>query len=202
MQREIIALAVALLAAADVGHAQVAGTAGTAPAVEATGGNKVLQLRYLAPAPGARLGSSADLDYGILFSENRDIIVSTALLFHTVVRPLPRLTIGVGPQAYLAWLSAQQKTNFFALSLGVTARYEIWRDLGIAAFGSAFYSPGVLTLGSAHNLYDFTAGAEARLLPRLDAIGGYRWLKVTTVGQPDLRVVNELFVGLRWTLRQ
>jgi len=111
---------------------------------------------------------------------------------------MPRLTFEVGPEGYLADLNAVQKTDVFAVAPGANVRYEIMRRWGLAAFGSAFYSPGVLTFGNADNLYDFTAGGEMRFTPRLVGLAGYRWLKFTTVGEPNVRVGNELFAGLRW----
>ncbi|HEX5462394.1 MAG TPA: YfaZ family outer membrane protein [Steroidobacteraceae bacterium] len=171
--------------------------------VEATGGNSVLQLRYLSPSPWAATGgaSRSDLDYGFLLSEDRDIILSSALMFHTNLHLLPGLTIDIGPQGYLALLSAATKTNVFAVAFGADARYLLLPRWGIAAFGSAYYSPGVLTFGSAHNLYDFTAGAQVQFTPRLGGLAGYRWLKFTTVNAPDVRVQNEVFVGLRWQMQ-
>lgn len=193
-----------LLAGGGALRAQEPRPADTTTAAEATGGNSVVQLRYLASSPWAATGRErSDLDYGFLLSENRDIILSTALMFHTSLDLVPGLTIDVGPQGYLALLSAIRKTDVFAVAFGAAARYVLpflssrW---GIAAFGSAFYSPGVLTFGSAHNLYDFTAGAEVRFTPRLAGLAGYRWLKFTTVGEPDVRVQNEVFAGLRWRL--
>lgn len=183
-------------------HAQEPRPADTTTAIEATGGNSVLQLRYLSPSPWEATGrGSSDLDYGFLLSENRDIIGSAALMFHTNLNLVPGLTIDVGPQGYLALLSGVNKTNVFAVAFGADARYVLLPRWGVAAFGSAFYSPGVLTFGSAHNLYDFTAGAQVQFTPRLAALAGYRWLKFTTVAEPDVRVQNEVFVGLRWRLQ-
>ncbi len=187
-----------LFLAARTVHGQEPLPAGTGSAVEAFAGNSVMQLRYLGPSP--LTGVPSDLDYGFLLSEDRDIIASAALMFHTNLHVVPRLTLEVGPQAYLALLNAQQKTDVTAVAAGANVRYEIIRRWGIAAFGSAFYSPGVLTFGNAHNLYDFMAGGEIRCTPRLTGIAGYRWLKFTTVGEPDVRVQNELFAGLRWQL--
>lgn len=184
-------------------HAQEPRPNNTGTAIEAMGGNSILQLRYLAPSPWQAGGGRSDLDYGFLLSESRDIIGSAALMFHTNLNLIPGLTLDVGPQGYLALLSAVNKTNVFAVAFGAAARYALpfldprW---GIAAFASAFYSPGVLTFGSAHNLYDFTAGGEVQFTPRLAGLAGYRWLKFTTVGEPDVRVQNEIFAGLRWQL--
>lgn len=197
MHRFMAILGLLLLAPAAALHAQEPRPRG-ANMVEATAGNSVLQLRYLTPSP--LKGTPSDLDYGLLLSEGRDIIASTALMFHTNLHPIPRLTLDVGPQGYLALLSAQQKTDVMAIAVGAAARYEILRRWGVAAFGSGFYSPGVLTFGSAHNLYDFTAGGEISFSPRLTGQAGYRWLKFTTVGEPDVRVQNEVFAGLSWRL--
>jgi YfaZ precursor len=171
----------------------------TESALDATVGNQVLQLRYLAKSPFADIGSS--LDYGALLTESREFMASAALLFDTDIVPVSRLRFQIGPQLNLAWLDAPQKTDVFALAVGAAARYEILRRIGLSAFGSAYYSPGVLTFGSAHNMYDFTAGAEARLAGRLYLLGGYRWLKFTLVNQPDKKVANELFGGIRWQLQ-
>lgn len=197
MHRFMVIFCVLLLAPAAALHAQEPRPPG-ADVVEATAGNSVLQLRYLTPSP--LTGAPSDLDYGFLLSEGRDIIASAALMFHTNLHPIPRLTLEVGPQGYLALLSAQQKTDVTAVAFGAAARYEILRRWGVAAFGSGFYSPGVLTFGSAHNLYDFTGGGEVRLTPRLTGQAGYRWLKFTTVGEPDVRVQNEVFAGLSWRM--
>lgn len=170
----------------------------TKSTVDATIGNSILQVRYLSESP---IGPArTDLDYGLLLSEDNDIIGSMAMMFDTNLDIVPRLRFRIGPQAYLARLTAPTKTDFFALSGGANASYELVERPGISVFGSAFYSPGVLTFGSAHNLYDFTAGAEIKFTSRLSGMAGYRWLKVTVVSEPDIRVQNEVFAGLMWKL--
>jgi len=196
-----LALCLLLLITGGALHAQEPLPTNATSAVEANGGNSVVQLRYLAPSPWeAGVGASSDLDYGFLLSEDRDIIGSAALMFHTNLHLLPGLTIDVGPQGYLAMLNALNKTDVFAAAFGVDARYLVLPRWGIAAFGSGFYSPGVLTFGNAHNLYDFTAGGEIQFTSRLAGQAGYRWLKFTLVAEPDDRVANEVFAGLRWRL--
>ena len=193
-------LGILFLAAVVTAHAQEPRPGNVGTAIEASGGDSVLQLRYLAPSPWESRGNTSDLDYGFLLSEDRDIIASTALMFHTNLHLLPGLTIDVGPQGYLALLNALKKTDVFAVAFGVDTRYLLLPRWGIAAFGSAYYSPGVLTFGDAYNLYDFTAGAEVRFTPRLTGQAGYRWLKFTLVAEPDDKVANEVFAGLRWDL--
>jgi hypothetical protein len=195
----VVATLGCLSAATGSVSAQTPLASGTRSAVDAVVGNQVLQLRYLGESPFRGIGSN--LDYGVLLSEPREFIGSVALMFDTDIVPLPGLKLQVGPQLNLAWLNAQHKTDLFAAALGASVRYELIRRLGLSAFGSAFYSPGVLTFGSAHNMYDFTAGAEARLSGRLYVMGGYRWLKFTLVNEPDEKVSNEVFAGVRWQLK-
>lgn len=195
-----LALSLLLLIAGGALRAQEPRPPGTNTAIEATAGNSALQLQYLAPSSFARLGRS-DLDYGFLLSQNRNIIGSAALMFHTNLHIVPNLTIDVGPKGYLALLSDVNKTDVFAVAFGVDARYVLLPRWGIAAFGSAFYSPTVLTFGSADNVYDFSAGADVRFTPRLSGLAGYRWYKYTTIAEPDIVVQREVFAGLRWRLR-
>lgn len=168
-------------------------------AIDATVGNDVLQLRYLGAAPPLS-GVGGNLDFGALLTERREFDATAAWMFDTDVLPISRLRLQFGPRVDLAWLATGTKTDVFALGVSVAARYELIQRLGLSAFGSAAYSPGVLTLGSAHNLYDFTAGAEIKLAGRLYALGGYRWFKFTLVNEPDERLVNEVFAGVRWQL--
>src|SRR3569833_1017275 len=155
-------------------------------AVDATAGNNVLQLRYLGAAPPLS-GVGGNHDFGALLTERREFNASAAWMFDTNFVPLRRLRLQVGPRADLAWLATGSKTQVFALGISAAARYELIERLGLSAFGSAAYSPGVLTFGSAHNLYDFTAGVEIRFVGRLYALGGYRWFKFTLVNEPDER---------------
>ena len=193
-----LCLCVLALTAMEPALAQEPTPAGTGPAIDAVIGNNVLQLRYIAASPLTQ--ATSDLDYGLLLSEGRDIVGSAALLFNTNLDVVPRLRFQVGPQAYLAALNAVQKTDVFALAFGANARYDLIPSIGLAAFGAAFYSPGVLTFGNAHNLYDFQAGAEVRFMTRLYGLAGYRWFKFTLVGEPNDRVANELFAGFRWVM--
>jgi hypothetical protein len=195
-----IALGFVLLIAGGVVHAQEPRPPGSHTEVEATAGNSALQLRYLSPSPWA-IATGSDLDYGFLLTQNRNIIGSAALMFHTRLHIVPHLTIDVGPQGYLALLSDVNKTDVFAVAFGVSARYVLLPRWGIAAFGSAFYSPTVLTFGQADNIYDFTAGADIPFTSRLSGMAGYRWFKITTIAEPDIVVQREVFAGLTWKLR-
>ena len=109
---------VVALATAQHLYAQEPRPAGAHSYISATVGNSVLQLRYLGPSPVNPSSTTTDLDYGLLLSEDRDIIGSAALLFHTDLNFVPGLTIAVGPQAYVALLNAPQKTDVAAVAVG------------------------------------------------------------------------------------
>lgn len=196
-----LALGFLLLLAGGALHAQEPLPPGTNTAVEATAGNSALQLRYLAPSPWDVGPAGSDFDYGFLLTQNRNVIGSAAMMFHTDLHILPNLTIDVGPQGYLALLSDVNKTDVFAAAFGIDARYLLLPRWGISAFGSGFYSPTVLTFGQADNVYDFSAGADVRFTRRLSGLAGYRWFKITTIAEPDIVVQREVFAGLRWDLR-
>jgi hypothetical protein len=195
--RWLVAITMCVFVSERIAVAQAPLGAAGERSADATVGNQVLQLRYYGSSPLSSVNSN--LDYGILLTENRDFVASAAWLFDTEI-PLSGLRVQVGPQAYLSWLSTGTKTDVFALALGANIRYELIHSVGFSLFGSGFYSPGVLTFGSAHNLYDFTAGAEVRLFDRLYAQAGYRWFKFTLVNEPDEKVANEVFGGVRWQL--
>ncbi len=196
MQNHRLLVCCLMLMAAVRLHAQEALPPEIPRAVDGVVGNNVMQVHYYTPMPFT--GVQGNVAYGAMLSESREFVGTAALMFDTDLNIVPRLRFGIGPQAYIARLAAAEKTDVFAVSFGANARYEIIRRLGVAAFGSAFYSPGVLTFGNAHNLYDFTVGGEIRFTSNLVGLGGYRWFKFTLVWQPDDRVANEVFAGLSW----
>lgn len=169
---------------------------GDLAALDANAGNDALQLRYLTSAP-VLADIKSDLDYGLLLSDERDLVGSAAWLFDTHLNLVPGLRLNIGPEAYLAKL-ANQNTGAFAVAVAGEARYELIRRLGISAFGSAAYAPHVLMFGTPTNVTDFTAGAQVRFAPRLYAQAGYRWFTFKFPGAPDDRIQNGVFVGLRW----
>ena len=170
----------------------------TKSSVEANVGNNVLQLRYQMQAT---IQQKSDFDLGVLLAQDRQVVATGALMFDIPHIALSGLQIEIGPQGYLAWLSGTRKTQIFALSGGVTARYEVVPQFHVAVFGSAFYSPEILTFGAANNVYDFIAGADISFTDRLTVLAGYRWLKFSLDQQPDDKLQNEVFAGLRWRLK-
>ncbi len=166
--------------------------------LEVSAAQDAVQVDYLTTAPFQQVRS--DFDYGVVISQNRDLVGSLAWLLDTDLRLVPRLRFNIGPKAYLAKLQTDN-SGAFAVALSGTVRYELIRRLGISVFGSAAYAPHVLMFGSANNVTDFSAGAEIRFAPRLYALAGYRWFNYKFPGGvPDDRIENSLFAGLRWDI--
>jgi len=199
MRFRMVAFVAFGLAASVSLHAQEPLPPDTTRAAEAAIGNDILALRYFTPGPLS--GFKNSLNYEVLFTTDREFIGSAAWLFNTDLATIPRLSFNVGPKLYAAWLNGVTKTQVLAVALGANVRYELIPSMGVAVWGSGFYSPSIITFGSAQNLYDFMAGAEVRFTPQLIGLAGYRWLKFTLELQPSDRVSNQVFAGLRWQFR-
>ena len=186
-------------------HAQQPLPTGVQSAAQGTVGQNMLQLDYATKGPLSNVSNM--VDYGLLFTPNRDFAVSATLLFGTDLPLIPGLSFELGPKVYAAVLAGSSnvensnKNDVFALALGGGVRFDIWPSMGLAAFGNAYYAPNVLIFGEASGVYDLAAGGEIRLLSQMVAIVGYRWFRFTLQGQPSERVANEVFGGLRWQFK-
>ena len=168
------------------------------PAVEVSLSDETAQVRYIDPK---RIGGSDDgeLAYSIFLSEGRDVIGSASALVGTRLRA-GAFEIRIGPQAHAALLS-EENQDAFALAIGLDARLNLSSNRALAIVGSAFWSPDVLTFGSADNLTDFMARAELQLTDRLLGFAGYRWFELDLLDREDRKLQNEIFAGVRWQLR-
>jgi hypothetical protein len=159
--------------------------------------NETAQVRYDTPADTG--GRDSRMFYGLFLSEERDVVGSAALLLDSDLKIGP-FDVRFGPQAYAALLDDENE-DVFALALGLEARLNLVPSRSIAIVGSAWYSPDVVTFGSADNLTDFMARAEMRLNERLLGFAGYRWFELDLLERQERRLQNEIFAGVRWQLR-
>jgi hypothetical protein len=163
---------------------------------EAALSNDTLQLRYL--GSGRVTGVEGSRLAGTFFlSEERDIVLSGALLFPTDIDVgIGALSILIGPQAYAALLE-DENSDVMSLALGTELRLPLNRQLGLAVSGQAFYGPDILTFGSADSLTDLSARVEIGVAPRLTAFGGMRWFEFDLAeGAGERTLQEELFVGV------
>jgi hypothetical protein len=167
------------------------------PALELALSDETLQLRY--DGPTNLMGTDSRAAYGLFLSESRDLVATGGVMVDSDLA-LGAFDLNFGPQAYAALLD-EENEDVFALAIGVEVRLNIARDRGLAIAGHAFYSPDVLTFGSADNLRDFMVRAEIQLNERLLGFAGYRWFELDLLERQEQTLQNELFAGVRWRLR-
>ncbi len=169
--------------------------ADTASTGELAISNDTMQLRYVTSGRQVGVDSSSRFAGGVFLGEERDLVLSGGLLFPADVG-VRRLQIGVGPQAYAALLE-DENDDVLALSVGAEVRFFLDPSRGFAVSGQAFYSPDILTFGSADNLTDLSARVEYRFAPVLQAFAGMRWFEFDlTDGSGERTLQEEVFVGI------
>ena len=176
---------------ADVAQAQSAATGSIG---EVALSNDTLQLRY--ETQSERLGvNDGRLSGAFFLSEERDIVLSAGLAM-PVNLDLGRLSLLLGPQVYAALLE-DENNDVMSVSVGAQLRYVLIERLGLAIAGHAYYSPDILTFGSADNLTDLSARVELALADRVSVFGGMRWFEFDlTEGLGERTLQEEVFVGL------
>jgi hypothetical protein len=188
----------ALLAAARTAGAQEEPLdPNTKRAVMATVGNDALQLGYMQHNDPVH---NADLDLGLLMTQDRQFMGTAALMFWTQLGP-STVTIAAGPIGYLAWLEGQGKTQVAAIGGAIAGRWDALPGPGLAVVVHGAFSPGILTFGSANNVYDFLAGVQFRASDKFTILAGYRWLKITLNNQPADELLNEVYAGVTYRLK-
>lgn len=195
--RQLAAVATALLFGSNA-IAQETGDALGDERAEIALSNDTLELRYV--GSGGLIGvEDTHLSGAFFLSEERDIVLSAALLFPVNLQ-LGRLEIAAGPQIYAALLD-EENDDVLAMSVGAELRYEVIRRIGFAIAGHAYYAPDVLTFGSADNLTDLSARAEFRVAPRMLVFGGMRWFEFDLAdGGGERTLQEEIFVGFGYRL--
>lgn len=177
---------------------QNARTDTVARSVELALSDETGEIRYRSPTDlFGQPGSEAA--YAVFLSEERDVVASASLLFGTDLNFGP-LRVRLGPQAYAALLN-EENNDVFALSIGAQVRYDFIPSRRIALVGVAYWSPDILTFGSADTLTDFSVRGEMGIAERLTAFVGYRWFELDLLMRQDRTLQNELFAGINWELR-
>lgn len=185
-------MVLALALAASSVHAQE--TEVGRPNAEIALSNDTLQLKYISGGDVVGVDRRSQFSGAFFLSEERDIVLSGGLLFPADL-DLGRLSILFGPQLYAALLE-EENNDVMAMSVGTELRFLLNRSLGLAIAGHAFYSPDILTFGSADNLTDLGARVELAVAPRLIAFGGMRWFEFDlTEGGGERTLQEEVFVG-------
>lgn len=165
------------------------------PAGEIALSDDTLQLRYLGSIDQV---NDARFNGTLFLSEERDLVLSSGLLFPLDFGGGGRFDITAGPQAYAAMLRDENQ-DVFAISLGTEVRFFFDDRRRYAVSGQAFYAPDILTFGTANNLKDMSARGELQVADRVMVFGGYRWFEFDLTDGSGKRVLQEeVFVGLRY----
>lgn len=156
--------------------------------------NDTLQVRYI--GSGKAVGVDGSRIVGTVFlGEERDTVLSAGLLFPADFG-FRRLQVSFGPQVYAALLR-DENDDVMAISVGAEARFTLIPSRGLAISGQAYYSPDILTFGSADNLTDLSARVEVNVAERLQVFGGMRWFEFDlTDGSGERTLQEEVFFGL------
>lgn len=156
--------------------------------------NDTLQLKYIGSGDIVGVDERSQFSGTFFLSEERDIVLSGSLLFPADL-DLGPLSILFGPQLYAALLE-EENNDVMAVSVGTEVRFLLNRRMRLAVAGHAFYSPDILTFGSADNLTDLGARLEVGVAPQLIVFGGMRWFEFDlTEGGGERTLQEELFVG-------
>jgi hypothetical protein len=194
--RNHLALA-ALIVLAPLASAQAQEADESRPVGELSLSDDTLQFRYIDSGNVIDAGRGSQVSGTLFLSEARDIVLSGDILFPAQLG-YDRLQILFGPRFYAALLE-DENTDVMAASLGAEVRFELDRSSGLAISGQAYYSPDILTFGSANNLTDLSARAEIRLQPRLTVFVGMRWFEFELTENDEERTLQEeLFAGAGW----
>lgn len=163
---------------------------------------ETLQGRYI--TDGALVGvPRSDLSVGLLFSDDRDIVLSGGLMvpglgedgFGEDVMPGP-ITVRFGAQAFAALL-ADPSDDVFAIAPGVEARYALPTGIPMTAVANIFYAPDILTFGNSDDVLDFNVRLEAEFVERTTGFVGFRLLTFDrSFGEDD--VVENIQIGVRF----
>lgn len=181
----------ALLVVAGVCQAQ---TDAPGTSAEIALSDDTLQLRYIGQGSTVGVDESSRFTGTFFLSEDRDIVLSSALLFPANL-DLGRLTVHFGPQLYAALLE-EENSDVMTVTVGTELRFLLNRSLGLAVAGHAYYGPDILTFGSADSLTDLGARVEIGVASQVIAFGGMRWFEFDlTEGGAERTLQEELFVG-------
>jgi len=165
------------------------------PLAEIALSNDSLQLRYY-----DKKDSDTDSRWvaGGFLGEERDIVLTAAMMFPVDLGQYFDITFG--PQLYAALLS-EENEDVMAVSVGTELRWYFDSSHRFAVSGQAFYSPDILTFGSADNVIDLSARAEFKISDRIIVFAGMRWFEFDLVDDTGERTLQEeVFVGARYRM--
>jgi YfaZ precursor/EF hand len=160
--------------------------------------DETLDGKYITDAGLVGLDGNT-ISFGLLFSDERDIVGSSELLAPGLIDQwLPAfLSLSLGGKAYLGMLD-DPDDDLFALAIGAEARADLPLEIPMAAVGRVFYAPDIVTFGDSDTVLEIDGRFEVRFLPGTTGFVGYRLLNFEREGSGEEKIVNGLHAGLRF----
>jgi hypothetical protein len=163
-------------------------------AVEMYVSDDALQARYVRTLDLGEIGPT-EVRGGFFYNEDRDLIVSGDLLAlvgdEVDVRSLE---LRVGTRVYGAFLAPEDQ-DVFGVGLGGEAEYFFNRSRTASVQLSVFYSPDIVTFGTADNIKDASLRLVTRLRDGTDVFVGFRSFEIDL--PIDREVDDNMHVGFR-----
>jgi outer membrane protein OmpA-like peptidoglycan-associated protein len=158
-----------------------------------------LQGKFLTDAELVGLDGNT-IGFGLLLSDDRDIVGSVEFLAPGVLRNLlpDLLQVSLGARGLVGLLD-DPDDDVVGIAPGVGARVRL--PLGgppMYIAGDFFYAPDILTFGDADEVIDFNVRYELQFLQNTTGFVGYRLLDFDRDGGGDDEIVDTLNVGLRF----
>jgi hypothetical protein len=163
-------------------------------AVELYISDDALQARYVRTLDLGELGPT-EVRGGFFYNEDRDLIVSGDLLTSVGDEiDARRFEVRVGARVYGAFLALEDQ-DVFGVGLGGEAEYFFNRSRTTSVQLSAFYSPDIVTFGTADNIKDASLRLITRLRDGTDVFVGFRVFEIDL--DVDREVDDNMHIGFR-----
>jgi hypothetical protein len=154
-----------------------------------------MQAQYARTLDLGELGPT-EIRGGFFYNEDRDLIGIGDLLAHVGDDVGVRsLDVRVGTRLYGAFLAPEDE-DVFGVGLGVEAQYFFNSSRTSSAMLGLFYSPDIVTFGSADNIKDASLRLMTRLRNGTDLFVGFRMFEID-LDTEDREVDDNLHVGFR-----
>ncbi len=158
-----------------------------------------LQGRFLTDAGLVGLEGNT-IGFGLLVSDDRDIVGSVEFLAPGVLRDLlpDFLQVSLGARGLVGFLD-DPDDDVFGIAPGAAARVRL--PLGgppMYIAGDFFYAPDILTFGDADSVMDFNVRYELQFLQNTTGFVGYRLLDFDREDRGKDEIVDTFNVGLRF----
>jgi hypothetical protein len=163
-------------------------------AIEAYISNDALQALYVRTLDLGDVGPT-EVRGGFFYNEDRDLIaVGDLLTWVGDEVDVRSLEVRVGTRVYGAFLAPEDQ-DVFGIGLGGEAEYFFGSARNVSVKLSAFYSPDIVTFGTADNVKDSSLRLMARLRDGTDIFVGFRVFEIDL--PVDREVDDNLHVGFR-----